>query len=338
MIFNKQLALCLLSFFLIVGCSNHVVNNGESSELTDSSLQVIEEPVFHSPDTSGIGTDKDAEMIRYGRALVMNTAYYLGPDGIVSKNLGNKMNCTNCHQDGGTKPFALNYFSSHANYPQYRARENKILTLASRVNNCIERPHNGKPLPLDSKEMVAILCYMKWLGKGVPVGEHVNGDAPGLECKILDRKADIVKGEAIYKKECQTCHGVNGEGKMRFDNVCYEYPPLWGPKSYQKGSSMHRVMKMAKFVKANMPHLKATWEKPYLTDEEAIDVAAFVNADAIHGRPESITKINYEDYYYKALDYDKGPYNDTFSEDQHKFGPYQPIIDYRKKKNLPAKF
>ena len=104
---------------------------------------------------------------------MLNTAYYIGPDGVKGKYLGNKMNCTNCHQDAGTKPFSFNLMASHEHYPQYRAREGKVLTLAERVNNCVMRPHNGKPLPLDGEEMVAFLSYFKWINSFVPKAEAI---------------------------------------------------------------------------------------------------------------------------------------------------------------------
>ena len=117
---------------------------------------------------SEIPAGKFGDEVRYGRELMINTAYNIGPEGINGKYTGNKMNCSNCHQDAGTKAFSLNLMSSHENYPQYRAREGKVLTLAERVNNCIERPHNGKPLPLDSREMVAFLSYLKWINGFAP--------------------------------------------------------------------------------------------------------------------------------------------------------------------------
>lgn len=275
-------------------------------------------------------------MVKYGRDLINNTAYYIGPEGIKGKYLGNKMNCASCHLDGGTKPYGLNYFSSHARYPQYRGREDRILTLAERINNCVERPHNGKPLPLDSKEIVAMTCYMKWLSTNVPTGQRVTGD-DGIELKYPNRAADCNKGRAIYEQHCQECHGKNGEGLLDPFGVSYSYPPLWGKDSYQSGSSMHRVLKAARFIKANMPNLKTTWNKPFLTDEQAIDVAAFINNDSLHSRPPT-PGLGYPNVTFKAIDYDKGPYSDTFSAYQHKYGPYQPIIDYRKKHGLPVKF
>lgn len=335
--FKNSLRTCLLiviSFFY--ACTAEVKEKGLEKTVTSKDTSSKKE-IWQAPDTSTIPKDQFGEMVRYGRNLILNTAYYIGPNGTVSKNLGNKMNCTNCHLEAGTKAYAFNYLSSHARYPQYRSRENKILTLADRVNNCIERPHNGKPLKLDSKEMVAMVSYMKWLGQNVPVNQHVEGDSP-FQIKLLDRAADPIKGEEVYKKECVSCHGANGEGKMRLDDVCYEYPPLWGPKAYQPGSSMHRVVKAASFIYANMPNKNSTFENPKLSVEEAFDVAAFINDDRIHKRPINNGSINYPDMFTKPLDYGIGPFVDTFPEIQHKFGPWGPIVKYREAHKLPTKF
>ncbi len=295
--------------------------------------------VFVTPDTSTIPHDQFGEMVRYGRELIVNTPKYIGPDGSVGHYLGNKMTCGNCHLDGGTRAFGFNFFSTHARYPQYRGRENNVLNLGERINNCVERPHNGTPLPLDSKEIIAIECYMRWLSGNVPVGGHVKGDEmPELE--FPEREADLQKGEAIYVKECASCHGLAGAGVMKPDSISYLYPPLWGPLSYQNGSSPSRVIKLARFIKANMPDKKATWRKPYLTDEQAIDVAAFVNNGELHPRPQKKDKNvpDYADNKFKAIDYEAGPYVDTFSAHQHKYGPYKPIIKYHKEHNLPVIF
>jgi thiosulfate dehydrogenase len=295
--------------------------------------------IFLPPDTLAIPHDQFGDMVRYGRELIVNTAYYIGPNGTAGQYLGNKMNCTNCHMDAGTRPFGFNFFSTHARYPQYRGRENLVLNLGERINNCVERPHNGKPLPLDSKEINAMECYIKWLSTNVPVGQHVKGDEmPELD--FPDRTADVQKGAAIFAAECASCHGSDGAGKWNADSSTYIYPPLWGPSSYQNGSSPSRVIKLARFIKANMPDKKATWKKPYLTDEQALDVAAFINDGKLHPRPQRKAKDvpDYADIKMKAIDYEFGPYIDTFSEFQHKFGPFKPIINYRKQNNLPVIF
>ena len=327
-----------LSLFFITTNAIIIIACNDTKSANDQDATVkIKKAVHIPPDTSQIPDNEFGEMVRYGRELILNTPYYIGPDGVVSHNLNNKMTCSNCHLDAGTRPFGLNFFSTHARYPQYRGRENTILNVGERINNCIERPHNGTPLPLDSKEIIAMSCYIQWLGQGVGVGEHVYGDG-GMELELPARAANVENGARIYAQHCSTCHGVNGDGTWKPDSSGYAYPPLWGDKSYAAGSSMHRVLKAARFIKANMPHKQATWEKPFLADHEAIDVAAFVNDDRIHQRPVQNQFQSYPKLSAKPIDYHNGPFPDTFSAMQHKFGPYQPIIDYHKEHDIPIVF
>lgn len=288
------------------------------------------------PDTGSISKDSTGAMIRYGRQLITNTAYYIGPSGTKGHYLGNKMNCSNCHVDAGTRTYGLNFLGTYARYPQYRGRENKVLSLAERVNNCIERPHNGNMMPVDGKEMNAILAYMKWLSENTKDSMTVNN----ISLQYPERPADPNNGAIIYKQHCMTCHGKDGEGVLNPDSSTYIYPPLWGVHSFQKGSSPHRILMLAKFIKANMPDKIATWQRPLLTDEQAIDVAAFINDDRIHERPgkKGILGGDYPIPRVKPIDYPYGPYADTFSGTQHKFGPYLPIIHYYEQKKMKIFF
>ena len=306
-------------------CSTTPKTNSEVEELAEI------EDIWFAPDTSDIPHDEFGEMVRYGRKLMVNTAYYLGPEGVVGKYLGNKMNCTNCHLDAGTRPYGLNLLSTHGRYPQYRGREDMILTCADRINNCVERPLNGKPLPLNSKELNAMQCYIKWLGQNIPVEQRVDGDE-GIEIKLPDYKLSPKLGKVVYDKDCARCHGENGEGKMLASGVTYEYPPLWGKNSYQAGTSMYKIIKAAQFIKANMPHDKSSYQNPFLTDIEALQVSAYINSND-HERPMKVG-FDYPDLRKKSIDYPFGPYDDPFTEEQHKYGPYKPIIAYRKKKGL----
>ncbi len=287
-------------------------------------------------DTSKIPHDKYGDAVRYGRELMLHTAYYIGPDGVNGKYLGNKMNCTNCHQDAGTKLYSFSLFTSFKNYPQYRAREGKVLSLAERINNCVMRPHLGKPLLLDSKEMIAFLSYLKWLSDSSKIDSNTKG-IKNMEITFPDVAASSKRGEALYIMHCSRCHSSDGEGKIYHDSAAYTYPPLWGPKAYQPGSSMHRVIKQAQWLVANMPYDSATHEKPVLTSAQALDLAAFINDDKIHQR-SFVKEFQYPHAEEKAIDYDKGPFYDSFSEAQHKYGPFQPIISYWKSKGLKPSY
>jgi thiosulfate dehydrogenase len=318
---KKQFLLFFLIVITTIVCCTQKTNDKETAIANTSFIQ---------PDSASIPNDAFGIMVYYGRELVLRTAYYIGPNGTAGHYTKNKMNCTNCHQEAGTKPYAFNLMLSHNKYPQYRPREGRVLTLADRVNNCVERPHSGTALPLDSKEMTAILSYLKWINSKANTADGVKG-YDNLELPLLDRAASSDNGKLVYEKNCVRCHGENGEGKMLPNNNMYEYPPLWGENAYQPGSSMHRVIKQARWLKANMPHDIAKWYQPVLTDEECFDVAAFVNNDAIHPRPNPKT-FDYPKIADKNIDYGKGPFIDTFSEAQHKYGPWPPIIKYWKEK------
>ncbi len=331
----KARSITIISFLVTATVFLVNCNQGSNTTIVEKAMQSDE--LIAVPDTSTIPKDAFGEMVRYGRELLISTAHYIGPEGINGNYTRNRVNCTNCHQDAGTKPFSFNLIQSHSRYPQYRPREGKVLSLAERVNNCVERPHNGKPLPYDSKEMIAILSYFKWINQqSMKQNQSLKGDQ-NLDITFPARAADPVIGKTVYMSRCARCHGDNGEGKMEKGQRLYTYPPLWGEEGYQPGSSMHRVIKMARWLKANMPHDSAKWNKPVLSDADALDVAAFVNDDRIHQRPSPVT-LDYPRPNEKAIDYGKGPFADTFSAEQHKFGPYQPIIDYWKSKGWKASY
>src|SRR3954462_6620391 len=67
-----------------------------------------------APPESSIPADTFGDLIRYGKELIRNTAYYLGPNGEVA-SLSNGMNCQNCHIDAGRQNYG-NPFSAVTNH------------------------------------------------------------------------------------------------------------------------------------------------------------------------------------------------------------------------------
>lgn len=276
-------------------------------------------PATPAPDTALLPRTTLGRQIRYGRALIAHTAQYLGPRGSVAP-LTNGLNCQNCHLQAGTLGFANNYLAVAATYPKRRARSGTVEGIERRVADCMERSLNGRALADSSREMRAIVAYLKWLGTGIPKGQKVYGT--GLtRLPYLARAADPVVGRAVYAAKCQSCHGPGGQGQSLADGRGYQYPPLWGPHSYNDGAGLYRVSNLARYVKAAMP-LGASFDHPQLTNEQAWDVAAFVNSQP---RPHLPTPYDWPDISQKPVDHPFGPYADTFSERQHKYGPYPPI-------------
>ncbi len=262
----------------------------------------------------------------YGYELIANTSFYLGPKGTAGQ-ISNAMNCQNCHLGAGTLPFANNFGKVYATYPQFRSRSNKVQSIYGRINDCLERSMNGKLLDTASLEIRAMYAYIQWLGQDVPKGNNPAGTGvPKLE--YINRAASPDEGKKVYVATCQSCHGANGQGQPNVGGTGYIYPPLWGAGSYNDGAGLYRLSSFAGFVKYNMP-FGADYNKPQLTTEEAWDVAAFVNSQP---RPHKDQSMDWKNIRLKPADVPFGPYPDSFSTQQHKYGPYKPIIEAAKRR------
>jgi thiosulfate dehydrogenase len=282
--------------------------------------------IWASPDPLSIKAENEAKLIQYGRDLIAHTSDYLGPEGIV-KPISNGMNCQNCHLEGASKPFGNNYSAVAATYPKFRARSGTAETIAKRVNDCFQRSLNGQPLDSTSHEMMAIKAYITWLGSGVPKGKTPKGSGL-LKLNFLNRAANPDSGQVVYIAKCQSCHGQNGEGLTMPEGNNRRYPPLWGAKSFNEAAGLYRLSNFAGYIKANMP-FGASYENPQLTDAEAWDLAAFINSQPRPKHPFLATDFPKIDG--KPFDHPFAPFADSFPEIQHKFGPFQPIVDYQKK-------
>lgn len=268
--------------------------------------------------------EKKPELIKYGRELIANTSYYLGPKGKV-KAISNGMNCQNCHLDAGTRVWGNNYGAVLSTYPKFRERSGTVENIYKRVNDCFERSLNGKALDTASREMQAMVSYIKFVGQFVPKDSVPEGT--GIwKLKFMNRAADPQKGQVAYEAKCVSCHGKNGEGVLKPDGTGYTYPPLWGKNSYNHGAGLYRLSRFAGYIKTNMP-FGATYEAPQLSDEEAWDIAAYVNSKP---RPAKDLSKDWPKISGKPIDHPFGPYADPFSEEQHKFGPFKPIDDFKK--------
>ena len=276
--------------------------------------------MWQAPAEDEIAADAEGDLIRYGKELIANTSKYLGPKGIVA-HVSNNMNCQNCHLAAGTQNFANPFSAVSSTYPKYRERSGRVESVEFRVNDCLQRSLNGKPLDSLSQEMRAMVAYLKWISKDVPQGLKPKGAGTGV-LPFLNRAADPQKGKLVFTNTCQRCHGTNGEGLLMADSTSYTYPPLWGDNSFNISAGMYTLSRLAGFIKNNMP-FGATWQNPQLTDEQAWDVAAFISTQQ---RPNKFFKYDWPDISKKPVDYPLGPYADSFSATQHKYGPFLSMI------------
>jgi len=314
-----------MPFILIYYNKSDKQNSAASAKGTDTIKY------WTAPDINSLTDAKLKAQVSYGKELIAHTSRYLGPNGSVMK-ISNGMNCQNCHLQAGTVIFGNNYGSVASLYPKFRARSGTVENVYKRVNDCIERSLNGKAIDTSGKEMQAMAAYINFIGANVEKGKKAAGS--GLkDLDWLDRAADPEKGLAVYTAKCQSCHQANGEGAFTPDRTEYIYPALWGNSSFNDGAGLYRISNFAKYVKCNMPQ-GTTYQSPQLTDEEAWDVAAFVISQK---RPHIDVPKDWPDISKKPVDHPFGPYADTFTEKQHKLGPFKPIVEEQKKAEASKK-
>jgi thiosulfate dehydrogenase len=318
----------VILFALIVG----LIDGFHNSKVREKEFQdfLSSQPIDSSWTAPSLFIDRatiglERARVIYGKELIAHTSKYLGPNGSVSK-ITNGMNCQNCHLDAGTRAWGNNFGAVYPMYPQMSRRSNSIQTIYDRVNDCLRRSLNGEGIDTNSYEMQSIYSYLKWLGKGLPKGKKPIG--AGLQAlPLINRAADENKGLTVYRTLCQSCHGAEGKGILNQTRDEYIYPPLWGENSYNDAAGLYRLGSFAAYVKNNMPYNLASHADPKLSVDEAWDVAAYVNS---RPRPHMKQDKDWPDLKKKIFDFPFGPYADGFSEREHKYGPFQKIIDFQK--------
>ena len=261
---------------LLAGCRaerpRDGAGNGAGDARPDSAARVavdagggarFEPASWRPPTDSEIPADSLGASIRRGSALFLHT-----PDSLPAYAPG-RISCNSCHRSGGREEGAAPITGTHARYPRYLERSGAVVSMVERVNYCFTRSLGGTRLPASSREMQDFLAYIAWLSRGVPVGARLRttDGLPPMPALV----GDTARGAAVYAARCVTCHGADGAG-----SDAARVPALWGARSYAVGASMAREGKAASFIWHNMP----LGQPKSLTQQEAFDVAAYVNSHA----------------------------------------------------------
>lgn len=284
------------------------------------------DPIWSVPEIGALPDNEQSRLIRRGRDLITATYAHIGPAVAdeTKRYAGNNLACTNCHLNAGTKKFGLPLWGLWDEFPQYSARRGRDISIEDRVNSCMSRSMNGRPLPVESPEMQAFSAYIRFLSTNVKPGQTLSGLGAG-HMPGLKRAADPKRGAAVYARACALCHMPNGQGLRRDEDdpaLGYINPPLWGPDSFNDGAGMARLTNAANFIHFNMPN-GTSYDEPRLSQRDAWDVAAYVIS---RPRPKKAgLDKDFPDLLLKPVDTPYGPYADSFSQKQHQFGPYGPI-------------
>ncbi len=209
--------------------------------------------------------------IRWGFRLFTNTPME------ASQFVPGKISCSNCHLNAGQRERALPLVGVAAAFPEYNRRSGRLYTLNDRIVDCFFRSQNATAAQLPtatSKEVLALTAYLTWLADGYPLGkspEWRGKNAIAKDKQIPVAELDPKKGEALFMERCINCHGMDGQGVAIGDKKA---APLWGPDSWNDGAGAARIYTFAGIIRYMMPY---TYPGS-LTDEEAQQIAAFINS------------------------------------------------------------
>ena len=237
---------------------------------------------FETPRLAAMLDEPNAKQLVYGARLNIETR------DLLPKNVGNALNCASCHLNAGTVADGSPYSGVSAFFPSYAPRAGRTIKLEDRINGCFLRSMNGKPLPLDSDELKAMVALFDWMRRETKPEDKVEGRGVGKISQSIIPNAE--NGKKLYQAQCAVCHGADGEG-IKNAKGQWVYPPLWGDESFNIGAGMARTYTAAAFVKRNMPigmHNKFPLGQGGLTDQEAVDVAEYFSHQP---RPDFAGKV-----------------------------------------------
>lgn len=73
----------------------------------------------------------------------------------------NGLACANCHPDGAA--------TNPQTFPKFMPQVDRVMAYREMINWCIENPQGGKPLDVNSSDMVSLEAYSLMLHRGVPI-------------------------------------------------------------------------------------------------------------------------------------------------------------------------
>ncbi len=203
----------------------------------------------------------EGDLIRLGHRIVtdsLNATPQLARNGL---------KCSNCHLNEAREPWAVPLWGAWAG----RAKDGSF----SEAEDACYTAAMGAKLGSapDANEMAAISAYARFLATGLPDGVSPEDDSGHRTGHLRHPKADEKRGAVVFARACVECHGAGNETA----------PPLWGANSYSSASAMTMICCSSAVIKSFMPRGKA-----HLSDEDALDVAAYINAQPRLAKGEDI--------------------------------------------------
>ena len=157
---------------------------------------------------------------------------------------GNSLACQNCHLDAGSNHAGIPLVGVAKAYPKFSARSGRVISLTG----AHQRMHDA----LDERQAAARRLARDG---GVPRLYRARIDGPpavqAAPAAEPPAPADAGRGAGVYGRTCAVCHQPHGLGLRA--GMGYQFPPLWGPDSFNDGAGMDRFDRAVVFIQQNMP-------------------------------------------------------------------------------------
>ncbi len=235
-----------------------------------------------------------------GYLYMHHTSETLGPDGNTQYPNGDPYvttvtACSSCHFTGGHVPFGSPVYQSPSKYqadPEtglgpyfrplgyHRDLEDSVIDCFRNCMNAAQAPEKTDPV------MVALVDYIHWVSDGI-IDPAAQDDwtllppeaGPGLPAiaGVSSMRADPARGAMLYGTSCSECHDEDGPGigEYKVGEERPRVPALWGVQDgYSRGAAFYRTPVLAAYVQTHMPYD----DPKTLTDQDALDIAAHINA------------------------------------------------------------
>jgi thiosulfate dehydrogenase len=207
-----------------------------------------------------------------GDAIRLGHDIFDDPQKYLPKNVTARMSCSACHLNAGTVVRGGSLAGAYGRFPQWNKRAGRVIALQDRLAECFLYSMNGTPPAYSSKEMVALVAYIAYLSRNVPIGAPQPAGET-FTVAVPSTPPDIARGGSLYGQRCIACHRGDGDG------LAGAVPPLWGPHSFNDKAGMAQLTRMTGFVMYNMPQNAPGT----LSLRDAYDIAGWVLS---HPRPK----------------------------------------------------
>jgi L-cysteine S-thiosulfotransferase len=167
--------------------------------------------------------------------------------------------CADCHGDArtGMKGVA-------ARYPAFSAAHGRPINLEQRINICRTDRQQSKPLPYESKDLLALTAFVARQSRGQPI---TLAEDDNTRRHIESGRARFTRRQGQLNLSCAQCHDDNWSGRLAGNPLTQGQPtgyPIYRLEWQSLGSLQRRLRNCLTGMRAEAPALGA----PELVDLE----------------------------------------------------------------------